>query len=112
MSGLLQQGERGLRRGLERFVVNLAGRSQVAAFSGKDGLVDSTQFLRRLYQVVVDVTPIPVQLVDGPRGNGRLREAPHLGGIGAGVLRQRVARGGELVGWELKEPIDFRFDAA
>ena len=74
--------------------------------------MDSTQLLRRLNQGVVDVAAIPVQLVDRPRGNGRLREAPHLGGVGAGVLGQRVARGGELVGGELKEPIDFRFDAA
>ena len=91
--------------------MHLAGDAQVRALTSEDGLVDLTQLLRRVDQRVVDIAPLPVQLVHRPRGNGRLGEALDFRRVRTGVLGQRVARGGELVGRELIEPIDFRFDA-
>ena len=86
--------------------------AQVPRAPARTALWILTQLLRRVDQRVVDIAPLPVQLVDRPRGHGRLGEALDLRRVGARVLGQRVARGGELVGRELIEPIDFRFDAA
>jgi hypothetical protein len=92
--------------------VRLGCRPHVAAPSRENRLVSLAQLVRRLDQRVVLGPPLPVQLVDGPGGDWRLRQRAYFRRVRPCLLGQQVARGGELVGRELIQPIDVLLNAA
>jgi hypothetical protein len=89
--------------------VGAAGATEVSPFSAERRVVGRAQILGARNQVVVDVTPLPVELIDGPRRQTRLLKRTDFRRVGPGLLRQRVARGDELAERQLIKPIERRF---
>ena len=98
--------ERRLERGIDRVFVGAAGAAEVGPLPAERRVVGRAQILGARNQVVVDVTPLPVELIDGPGRQTRLLKRADCRRVRPGLLRQRVARGDELAERQLIQAIE------